>query len=1107
MTTSDRSGPTALPLPPVPRPFLGREREVKVLAGLTRAHRMVAVEGPAGSGKTALLASLGAALARSHRALRYVPLAGLTSEEDFWSRLLTDLGHAVRPGMAGRLLTRRVLEVVESGSVTLLFDDLEAMPRAVAVTVLPDLLAGLRLGRAVLASRETLPLPEALAAQIPHLAVRGLAPEAGAELLAACVAGRPAARPARTRLARIAGGLPLALRLLAAHPALGEKLVAAEVVTPEADLDADVVRPLLDELPRASLELLALVSVAGGRLANRLAGLLALDGAALSALAASGFLTEEKDGWTVHPAVAESVLARLDKPATRDLERRLAAAFLAAWEARPAAVHWLLGAVRHFFRVGDHTAVAKLLGRSRGLYVTRGLTRDYLASLSALAPTVTERFPRLELDRAHLAARFLGPNAISRTLLTRLVESSDSSVVAAALAELAEIDLLDGDLTLALTRAEEALKLTRRHGTEPERARGLVRLGRLRSEARQWARAQECYGEAIARLRLDGDRALLTDALLGSGQCLAEQGHHGAALASFVDALKLQRQLPPDDELTRAEAMDRPLSSRNLRAETGLRVGLFHRDRGQYKESLAALARAEREFRRAGDLRAAAETAVSAGEVLLAMGRHNRARLVLEQGLLDLKEAGSTRGVAVAQRDIGLLALESGDLKGAGTALAEALAGFSAVRDERGVRAVQIAQATLMRLSANRAGARVLLEGLLIEARRDRRTAEEAEILYRLASQALEEGDLDEARRRGDEAAEVFEAQAHHKGRERVRGLLIRVAFLAGELERAGKLAQAEVESAREREEPRGLAMALTQLAEIRLDSRRNKDALELAKEAMALRSRCGDERGVVASHRLLAEVHLQSGALPEARRVAARGLEMARSRGMAAEQAHLHLLLGAFSLRAGRTADARAHADQVTARAIGLLDLQLLGLKLAQAAALTAGDRETAKRLADTWFARMEALPLARVRTMFGRMARLGLDTSRRCVVRTEGDVQTTTLDHAALIDLPALDVAVDTVRRRVRLKGSPWIDMTDRPSLLALLASTIRRTERRASLAVLAREVLGIGGRVGAGEVAAAVQELSQRLVLHGRPVLALTKDRAEVARGLKVGLLEEG
>src|SRR5690606_6775745 len=114
----------------------------------------------------------------------------------------------------------------------------------------------------------------------------------------------------------------------------------------------------------------------------------------------------------------------------------------------------------------------------------------------------------------------------------------------------------------------------------------------------------------------------------------------------------------------------------------------------------------------------------------------------------------------------------------------------------------------------------------------------------------------------------------------------------------------------------------------------------ELAREAMALRQRCGDERGVVASHRLLAEVQLQNEALAEARRVATRGLEMARSRGMTAEQAHLHLLLGALSLRAGRTADARAHADMVTARGTGLQDLQLLGLKLAQAAALRAGDR-----------------------------------------------------------------------------------------------------------------------------------------------------------------------
>src|SRR5690606_13411626 len=103
--------------------------------------------------------------------------------------------------------------------------------------------------------------------------------------------------------------------------------------------------------------------------------------------------------------------------------------------------------------------------------------------------------------------------------------------------------------------------------------------------------------------------------------------------------------------------------------------------------------------------------------------------------------------------------------------------------------------------------------------------------------------------------------------------------------------------------------------------------------------------------------------------------------------------------------------------------------------------------------------------------------------------------------------DVAVDTVRRRVRVKGAHWVDLADRPALLALLACTLRRSDRRATLSQLAREVLGLEGRLGASEVANAVQELGRRLTRGGQPVIELGRDRAQLARGLTAGILEEG
>ena len=986
-----RDGVAVVSLPPVPQPFVGREHERGTISDLLKTHRVVSVEGPAGIGKTALLTAFGSALSRRHRVV-YLALPRIPSAEELWSHLRVNLLCPQILGTPDRVLPHQVLHSLDQSRTILLLDDAENLPQSVLADFLADCLTHVSSGRLVFSSRCGLPLPEPCPPDVAILPLAGLSEEESLELVSRISRERGQGLDRRDciHIHRLFGGNPLALRLCLAHPHIIEPKVAVRERSGYAlDLATELLPPLLRGVSDRQIDLIALGAVAGQPVADEVWAAMNTRPPLLAELTHAMLAERRPSGIEVLPLVSEAVLDGLDRKRLFDLRHQLASAFERAWERSCEKIQWLHKAIDLFIASGEHAKVAVLLERHRGRLLEH-TPREYLARLAELPAEVKSTFPRLELDQARLMTMFHGPNALSRALLNSLFDSEDRERAAEASVELADLEYMEGNRDRALAHCRRALTLTQgRQDLDHFVARVLLRQASLKTSSGPDSTASDDCVQAIDIFKRSPDRLGCSEAFGVMGQIAEADGDLSAAVGFYRQALRLQR------------AADHP----GFAGTTLTRLGLCYADRGQYRQALSCLKRASADLNVFGDRLQAAQVQIHRAEVLSAMGTYNRARPLFVEGLSILREATPDRFLASALLSSGLSELESGDLKAAARSLEQSLDLFSRLSDGRGSSAVQTVQAQLMRQTGNRAGARVLLEGLLVEARRNQWETEVAEIQFRLASQAVEEGDLQAAQEWSRHAMASYEAQGKRRAVDKVRALLIRVAFLGGDLKAAHEMAGQEAAAARAHSDLRGLAMALTQLAEVRLDQGRTREALRLAREALSIRQRSGDPRGVVASLRLLTEALIQQGSLSAARRIASRGMELARELTVASERAYILLLQGILAVRSGRPPEARAFAEELNRQSTGMLELQLLGLKLAEVAYTGAGEVGPAKRCRADWIERIKQLPRPRARRLHDTTTRLGLEVSS-----SEVDPSLTSRDRRILAKLSRLRQA--TVR-----------------------------------------------------------------------------------------------
>ncbi|MET9524836.1 ATP-binding protein [Streptomyces coeruleorubidus] len=205
-------------VPHEPNPLLGRDEDIAAVQRLLSASRAVTVVGPGGLGKTRLAHAV--SRRAEQRLVHFVPLAGVTADEDVAAEVASALGAgegrpAAMSGHASADPVSGILGVLGSGPALLVLDNCEQVVRG-AADLVRALVSSSKELRVLATSRAPLGLTSEAVYALPELGLdtsvelftqRARAARPGVELPPDAVAG----------LCRHLDGLPLAVELAAAR--------------------------------------------------------------------------------------------------------------------------------------------------------------------------------------------------------------------------------------------------------------------------------------------------------------------------------------------------------------------------------------------------------------------------------------------------------------------------------------------------------------------------------------------------------------------------------------------------------------------------------------------------------------------------------------------------------------------------------------------------------------------------------------------------------------------------------------------------------------------------------------------------------------------------
>lgn len=624
-----------------PRPeyarFVGRQREVAILLRLLGepGGAVVGVEGPGGSGKTALLHAIADACAAAARAwappsvgdtlpiFDAIVWVGRSVGLDLAAVLDTVARTLDYPGMLGRALEDRraaVRDLLARRAVLLVVDDVDQADPA----VLPFLVDLPEPSRALVASRRRLPadvralMPRPLAAdEVRTLLLAEASRQGASEAVRSLAEGEASASlAAAARYPLLAGWAVGQLRRGQTVERVRERMAHAEGEVFAAMFAASVAG--LSPSARLLLAALQLLPAAGDRPTLLAAGGQGAEGALdelleTSLVEVSGLPTDEGRRYQLHPVTRSFVAANLplDPPDARTAIARLA---------------------------NHYAELAETLGGPTRNWRTFGRLEDELPNVMAV------------VDRAALARDDAGqpPRALDEAILTLAHGMRNVFLFGRAWAEGLALfhRARDAASRLGDSRAEgwNTYRLGVLHyelGTAgfaeaAQRAREAVELLRAAGDPRGEGHALRLLGRAVR------ERGNLPEAerLLGEAEQLLRAHGHGDDLAivqaSYADLLRLSGRL--DDaarvyQAALAQTLDDPGTEANIRNDLA-EIALA---RGDVPAAEAGFAAAERLADAAGARAILARCRLGQAELAVARQDHTSAR-ALARAAADLFE-------------------------------------------------------------------------------------------------------------------------------------------------------------------------------------------------------------------------------------------------------------------------------------------------------------------------------------------------------------------------------------------------------------------------------------------------------------------------------------
>ncbi|MGW5867247.1 ATP-binding protein [Streptomyces sp. NPDC055239] len=205
-------------VPHEPNPLIGRDEDITAVQRLLGASRAVTVIGPGGLGKTRLAHAV--SRRAEQRVVHFVPLAGVTADEDVATEVAAALGagegrHGVVSGHTTADPVSGILGVLGPGPALLVLDNCEQIIRG-AADLVQALVSSSKELRVLATSRAPLDLTSEAVYALPELA-----PDTSVELFTqrarAARSGVRLPPDAVAELCRHLDGLPLAVELAAAR--------------------------------------------------------------------------------------------------------------------------------------------------------------------------------------------------------------------------------------------------------------------------------------------------------------------------------------------------------------------------------------------------------------------------------------------------------------------------------------------------------------------------------------------------------------------------------------------------------------------------------------------------------------------------------------------------------------------------------------------------------------------------------------------------------------------------------------------------------------------------------------------------------------------------
>jgi serine/threonine protein kinase/Tfp pilus assembly protein PilF len=232
--------------------------------------------------------------------------------------------------------------------------------------------------------------------------------------------------------------------------------------------------------------------------------------------------------------------------------------------------------------------------------------------------------------------------------------------VAAALAEMAQVQASSGNNDGALTSYRKALGLLREIGMNKEVGDTLMDMGSLLSDLGQSDQALQAFQEALRVQRESGDENFEALSLSNIASVYESRGDTGSALTYYQQALQLREKLAVPGFL--AEAL------------TGL--GRTYAYDGQYDDALKSFVRALDLTRKANDPREGAFISRYMGLIFADEGRYGAAVASMQDSLKALKDLNDqkSRDYASIQNELSLTLARAGRFDDSITALEPAQA-------------------------------------------------------------------------------------------------------------------------------------------------------------------------------------------------------------------------------------------------------------------------------------------------------------------------------------------------------------------------------------------------------------------------------------------------